>query len=62
MSYIGSIGQVRFWDAPLDLETLRTFALSDVSASSNAHPYLETLRAMSAFDEDTLLIIDGLIE
>lgn len=62
MTYIGSIGQVRFWDAPLDVETLRTFALSDVSAVSSEHPYLESLRAMSAFDEDALLIIDGLFE
>lgn len=60
-AYEGLIGQVRFWDAALDLESLRAFALADVSSSEDEHPYLDDLRAISAFDENTILIVESAI-
>ena len=58
LPFIGSIGQIRFWRAALDLETLKAAALVDVTSFDVDHPELSNLVAMSAFTEDALLLIE----
>lgn len=49
--FIGSIGQIRFWDEPVDPDTLLRFAWpADPSSQSEPHPNMDALVGMSAFD------------
>lgn len=53
----GAIGQLRFWNAAVDLETLDAFKLVDVLSDDGLdHPYASDLVAVSAFPDSGLLI------
>lgn len=48
--FIGEIGQIRFWDEPIDPETLVDFAWKPLASDGpNAHPDIAALVAVSTF-------------
>jgi hypothetical protein len=55
--FLGAIGQLRFWNAAVDLETLDAFKLVDVLSDDGPdHPYTSVLAAVSAFPDPGMLI------
>lgn len=48
-SFPGALGGLRFWDVPIDAETVQAYVLEDVMHPEWPHPDLESLLAYSDF-------------
>ena len=58
--FTGSIGQIRFWRAALNLESLVEFALADIMSETNGdHPYIDDIAAISDLTAPLLLIAEN---
>lgn len=59
-AFTGDIGQLRIWNAALDLETLETFKFQPAFPQGDiVHPFIDALVAASVFPEAGLLLVEN---